>query len=432
MKRQSYLEPLWTKNFILLLVTAVFMYIATFMFTPTLPLFARNIGAVDPSVGGIIILVYTVGCLVPRVMWGNLADHWERKPVYLIGVIIMAAAAPLFGLLGSLPGILIIRLIQGIGFSASSTAGSAMAADLVPASRLTEGIGYYTLANTIGMALGPDLGLNMLQQHGSWWLFGAGVLMGIISLVIGMSLNYEKKHRLAQSSSISIYKTVQDAVAPSRPSKLYLKLDMLFEKSVLTTCLVVLFTIMPYGAIMAYIASYGIDQGVGNIGLYFSVYALSLFVVRLMVGRLSDRHGVTAVVIPGIVLMIGGLVVLYWASNLTVFMVSAVLFGLGFGVVFPLLQATAYIFCQDNRRGVASATLFATADLGYGLGAVVLGMGIKYLGYEIAFAGLAIFVVIALIFYMIFLYPRLRSHCNKEIDFDTKKVVKTNNRRLWK
>ncbi|WP_242835826.1 MFS transporter [Clostridium sp. DL-VIII] len=64
------------------------------MFTPTLPLFARSIGVIDPSVGGIIILVYTIGSLVPRVIWGNLADSWERKAVYLIGVIIMAVAAP--------------------------------------------------------------------------------------------------------------------------------------------------------------------------------------------------------------------------------------------------------------------------------------------------------------------------------------------------
>jgi MFS family permease len=393
------------------------------MFTPTLPLFARSIGAVDPSVGGFIILIYTLGSLVPRVIWGNLADRWKRKPVYLIGVIIMASAAPLFGLFVSLPGILIIRLIQGIGFSASSTAGSTMAADLVPASRRAEGIGFYTLANTIGMALGPELGLHMLQQRSVWWLFGAGVLTGIISLGVGMLLNYEKKRHLYLSGSISTHETIRDiAVASAKPVSS--KRGMLFEKSVLTTCLVILFTIMPYGAIRAYIASYGIDRGVGNIGLYFSVFALALFVVRLMVGRLSDRHGVTAVIIPGIVLMFGGLVILNWADNLAIFMVSAVLFGFGFGVAFPLLQTTAYILCPDNRRGVASATLFSTADLAYGLGAVVLGMGIKYLGYATAFAGLAIFVVIALIFYMIFLYPRIKSYCNKETNFDTKKGCK--------
>ncbi|WP_257841798.1 MFS transporter [Oenococcus oeni] len=125
------------------------------------------------------------------------------------------------------------------------------------------------------------------------------------------------------------------------------KLDMLFEKSVMPTCLVILFTIMPYGAIMAYIASYGINQGIENIGIYFSMYALSLFVVRLGVGRLSDRYGITAIIILGIVLMFCGLIVLGWASNLTIFLISAILFGLGFGVVFPLLQATGYVFSSD-------------------------------------------------------------------------------------
>lgn len=410
MKDYAHSEPLWTKNFILLLATAVFMYISTFMFTPTLPLFARSIGITDPSVGGFIILFYTVGSLVPRVFWGNLADRWKRKPVYLIGVIIIVAAAPFFGLFLSIPGILAVRLIQGIGFSASSTVGSTMAADLVPTTRMTEGIGFYTLANTIGMALGPVLGLTMLKQHGAWWLFGACVIAGVVSLGIGTLLNYEKKRRAAQLGAASTHKITDADTVASGTSKPSLKRVALFEKSALTTCLVILFTVMPYGAVMGYIASYGIDRGVSNIGLYFTVFALSLFVVRIMIGRLSDRYGLAVVIVFGIASMFGGLVVLNWAVNLTVFMLSAILFGFGFGVVFPLLQAIAYLFCPENRHGIASATLFSTADLAYGLGAVILGLGIKYLGDAAAFAGLAIFVVIAIILFMILIYPRLKSY----------------------
>lgn len=424
MKNHSHSEPLWTGNFILLLATAVFMYISTFMFTPTLPLFARSIGITDPTVGGFIIFVYTIGSLVPRMIWGNLADRWERKPVYLIGVLIIVIAAPFFGLFLSVTGILAIRMIQGIGFSASSTVGSTMAADLVPTTRLTEGIGYYTLANTIGMALGPVLGITMLRQYGSWWLFGTCVIAGVISLVIGLFLNYEKKRRLAHPGSDAADNAIHDNAAPARLAKSSLKKHgVLFEKSVLTTCLVLLFTVMPYGAIMGYIASYGVERGVGNIGLYFTVYALSLFVVRIIVGKLSDRYGVTMVVLPGIVLMFAGLIVLYWAVNFAVFMLSAVLFGFGFGVVFPLLQATAFVFCPVDRHGVASATLFSTADLAYGLGAVVLGLGIKYLGYPISFAGLALFVVVASIFYMILIYPQLKHFHGKKDSAHAKKTI---------
>jgi len=226
---------------------------------------------------------------------------------------------------------------------------------------------------------------------------------------------------LALAGPTSTRAAIRHTAAPSGSGKAASKWATLFEKSVLTTCLVLLFTVMPYGAIMGYIASFGIDRGIDDIGLYFSVFALSLFVVRLVVGRLSDRHGVMVVIIPGMILMMSGLLVLNWAASLTVFMTSAVLFGLGFGVVFPLLQATAYTFCPDDRRGIASATLFATADLAYGLGAVILGMEIKYWGYATAFAGSTIFMVLALLFFLMILYPRLKVYHNMD-DTDTKRL----------
>jgi MFS family permease len=130
-------------------------------------------------------------------------------------------------------------------------------------------------------------------------------------------------------------------------------------------------------------------------------------VVRLGVGRVSDRYGVTVAIVPGLVGMFAGLVILWWADTLVIFLISAVLFGLGFGVVLPLLQATAYTFAPIERRGAASATLFATADIGYGLGAILLGLGIGWFGHPAAFAGLAVFTLIALILFLVMLRPRI-------------------------
>ena len=83
--------------------------------------------------------------------------------MYLIGVAIIAVLSPLFALTVLLPVIVGLRFLQGVGFSGSSTSASAMSADLIPASRRAEGIGYYSLANTVGMAIGPDLGLRALR-----------------------------------------------------------------------------------------------------------------------------------------------------------------------------------------------------------------------------------------------------------------------------
>lgn len=371
---------LWSKDFILLLITAIFMYLTTFMFTPTLPLVAKSIGIKGAFVGGIIILVYTIGCLISRSLWGELGDHWQKKKVYLIGILILLLSIPFYGIFISLSGILIIRFTQGIGFSASSTSGSAMAADMLPAARLTEGIGYYTLANTLGMAVGPGLGIYLHQHYGSNNLYNMAILCAVISLTIGFFVAGTSKYSIESQPKVS--KAKKDS-------------NFLIEKSVLPICLIVFFIIMPYGAIMAYIASFGIEQKVSNIGIYFSVFAITLFIVRLFSGRLSNKYGPTVIILPGVLFMAMGLLILNWASSLLIFVVSAVLFGVGFGVTFPLLQALAYMFCAPSRRGVASATLFATADLAYGFGALILGFEVEYFGYAVSFASLAIFEVLA-------------------------------------
>lgn len=406
---------MWTPQFVLLLISAVFMYMSTFMLTPTLPLFVTEIGAGDLAAGGLIVAAYTLGSLLPRIAWGNLSDRWSRQGVYLIGVAIIAVLSPLFALTVLLPVIIGLRFLQGVGFSGSSTSASAMSADLIPASRRAEGIGYYSLANTVGMAIGPDLGLRALQQLGPTWLFGASIGTGALAFGLGLLVRYERTRRpptltagpATPAPALAPAGTDPSASQPSGGPATGPRRGRFIEPSVLPTSLVFLFVVLPYGAVMAFVAAYGLEQAVSQIGLYFTVFAVALFVVRLGVGRVSDRYGVTVAIVPGLVSMFAGLVILWWADSLVIFLISAVLFGLGFGVVLPLLQATAYSFAPIERRGAASATLFATADIGYGLGAILLGLGIGWFGHPAAFAGLAVFTVIALILFLAVLRPRI-------------------------
>lgn len=410
-------EPLRTRQFSLLIVSAVFMYISTFMLTPTLPLFVTQVGAGDLAAGGVIVAAYTLGSLLPRMVWGNLADRWLRQGVYLIGVVIIALLSPLFAVTALLPVIIGLRFLQGVGFSGSSTAGAAMSADLIPASRRAEGVGYYTLANTIGMAIGPGLGLHMLQHFGPGWLFAASLLSGAVSFGLGLFLRYEhraRRHAAAALESEEVGAADPTAAEPSATASAAVTRTLprpgrsrWVETSVLPTSLVFLLVVLPYGAVMAFVAAYGLEQGVTQVGLYFTVFAIALFVVRLSLGRVSDRYGVTVVFVPGILAMTLGLVILWWADSLPLFLLSAVPFGLGFGVVLPLLQATAYSFAPAERRGAASATLFATADIGYGIGAILLGFAMSRLDHRVAFTGLAGFTVLALVCFLTVLRPRL-------------------------
>jgi MFS family permease len=107
--------------------------------------------------------------------------------------------------------------------------------------------------------------------------------------------------------------------------------------------------------------------------------------------------------------MFVGLAVLWWANSLPVFLLSAVVFGLGYGIVLPLLQASAFTFVTPERRGTASATLFATADIAYGIGAILLGLVMGWMDHRLAFALLSVFTIAALVGFYVVLLPRLRA-----------------------
>lgn len=380
-------EPLWTTNFVLLTAAATLFYLVMFGLTPTLTLFAQTLGG-GPAVGGLIVMAVTLGQVLPRVLFGNWADSWGRKPVFLLGIAIIALVSPCFGLVLSVAAVMGLRFLQGVGFSAASTGGNTLAADLVPAARRAEGIGYYSLSNTIGMALGPGLGLYFYEAYGPWGLFLAATAGGLLGVAIGALVG-----RNSNTSTVPAAAVTQ---------------TFTLEKSVLPVCLVLFFLVLPYGAVLGYVASFGAERGVHNIGLYFSAMAAAVLLVRLTTGRLSDRHGIAVVLVPALLLMAAGLGVLFWADGLGVFLVSAVLFGLGFGSVYPLLQTAAMALSPEHRRGASNALLLATMDIGIGLGALVTGIGIAAFGYSLAFSCTAGFVGLGLVSFWVGLAGKLR------------------------
>lgn len=327
--------------------------------------------------------------MVPRVFWGRRADTWGRQPVYVAGALIMLAGTPLLGAFGTVWGILLFRSLQGVGFSAGSTAAATIAVDLTPASRRAEGVGFYSLANTVGMAIGPLLGLTVLGSFGNTALLVTGTITGVACLGLGLLMKPARR--------------------PNPPAGSVPR-GRLVEKTVLKNALVMFFTTVPYGAIMAFIGSYGSDRGVADIGLYFSVYAAALFMIRLVAGKLADRHGPTLVVIPGMLSLLAGPIVLFWAEHLGVFLLSALLFGVGFGATQPVLQSSAFAFCPPERRGSANATIFTVLDLGLGLGALGMGLAIKLLGYAVAFSGFSLSVAVSTALYLALLHRPLMGH----------------------
>ena len=130
---------------------------------------------------------------------------------------------------------------------------------------------------------------------------------------------------------------------------------------------------LTYGTVISFLPLLAVERNIQNFEVFFTAFALALIVVRAGAGELSDRFGRPAVIVPGLALTIAAMGLLSVADTLPMLLLVAVIYGLGFGAVSPVLQAFTVDRAGLGDRGAAMATYSAAFDLGIGVGSVALG-----------------------------------------------------------
>jgi len=378
-------EKLWNSFYVKIILITLSLSMCANMLNTSLPLYVQVLGA-DKSIAGMVTGVFTIASLVFRPIYGNLVDLKGRKIVMIIGIVIFSVAVFGVSLTTSVAMILVLRSLMGIGYSGYSTSSGTVVADVVPVSRISEGIGYYGISFNIATAIGPSLALIIIGWLGYNAAIYATVLISLIGLMLVMTFNYEKKMKENQQA--------RECDNEEQKEKTKITLKTAFEKTAYPGSITQLCLSIPMGFIMTFMPTFGITKGIDNIGMYFTAFALALLSTRFFVGKMADRYGASKVIIPGIILVIVGTLVLVLASTLTHVIVAAAFIGLGYGCTNPTINAFVMRIAPLDRRGAANATYYASFDGGAGLGSIIGGVIVQYLGFQNAF----IFLVGILIF----------------------------------
>ena len=183
----------------------------------------------------------------------------------------------LYPLARSLAPLLGVRSLQGARLSASSTAGSTMVADLAPPARRAEAVGIYGVAINVSSAIAPLLGATLAIGVG----FNAVFLVAGVAAAIGLGF-------------ASLLPEPARPPAAGPPRFTLVSRDALFPAAI-ALCL-----FPPIGVVLSYVPVLADEEGLGNPGLFFLPYSISLIVVRVLAGRFSDRHGRTTVLVPAL------------------------------------------------------------------------------------------------------------------------------------
>jgi MFS family permease len=370
-------EPLFTTAFILVISANLANMLGAQMAGAILPVYVVSRGGSEFRAGLVTgMLAFTALLLRPFVGW--LADAWRRRPMVLIGTGCYSISNLMYAVFGSLPLLLLSRVIHGFGLSNYSTASSAFLADIAPPSRRAEAMGYYAVAMDIGLLGGPALAFFLANYIGLQHIFFLTAALSCVAFLLSVPV---REHRAPR-------------IGPMPPWQLK---TGIVSKPALPAAWIAFCMGLGVGPIMAFIAIFARQKGVNNPGLFFTIQALALMLSRTFAGRLSDRRGRIFVIVPGLLSIAVGLLLLPFTHTVIQLMLSAAFIGMGFGSCQPATMAMTVDSVSLDDRGMAVSTYFLGFDSGISLGSFAMGGIATTLGFGGAWIAAAGCVLLGLL-----------------------------------
>ena len=364
-------EALFTPSFIAVCSANLLFFIASFMMVPVLPIYLLDGLHASKSVVGIILSAYMIGALVMRPLSGFLADQFPRKILFLVCGILFAAQFEGYLLFNALALVGIVR---------------ALAVDVIPIAKLGTGIGLYGMMGSLAMALGPMIGMLVLEagSYDAVFITAMGCAAG--GILLGLLV---KKQR----------------VTASRGEKI--SLDRFFLKKGTYAFIGLVLMAFVYGLLVNYLSVFARERHVmANPGYFFLLMSLGLILSRLFAGGMIDKGYIGRLILGGKgTILLASLLFLFVPTE-TVFFGSAVAFGLGFGMMSPSYQTLFINLAEPTRRGTANATYLIAWDVGIGAAVLLGGLIAEISSFDDAFILGLIMLFFSAVLYMKVIGPQ--------------------------
>jgi MFS family permease len=371
------LPKLWSKNFLLLLAGNVLIYQGILMLIPTFPVYIKQIGGNDLQ-ASLPFALMSISALIMRSISGNAADKYGRRPLLILGLFLLIFFNCSFLYVSAIESILILRFFQGIGLGISSTILATIMSDIVPMQRRGEGTGYYSVSIVIATSLATIIGIELMKYYDFMVVLLVSTALTAVGMILALGIAIPPIKMLSKSTH----------------KKSSLRWSDLFEKNALLPASLCFLHSIALGGIMSFIMLYGKEIGVENTWIYFIGHISMILISRPFAGKLFDQKGHAVVIVPGIVLMLIGLTWLSYAHSASSLFIASCFFGLGYGAAHPSLQAWAINRSPANRKGAANGTFLSSLDLGYAVGAVLLGSIATNTNYAMMYRISTLFLVV--------------------------------------
>ncbi|MCE2457486.1 MAG: MFS transporter [Dehalococcoidia bacterium] len=350
---QSSSMALWTIR-----AVALVAFMDLFMQLPVVATYARSLGAAAAMIG-VTVGMYSATNLLGNLGAGVMLDRMDRKRLVVIGMILTAASLYAYSFVDTPVQLLVLRAFHGLFAGVLAPGAFAMLGDRSRSQRVRS-MGMSGSLIAVSAVIGP-------------------LLAGWISVELGYEAVFVTSATLMLVAALAFLVLVPGTDhSSSEPSHDRQQVSSLARNGVLLRVFwAVLVMTFGIGVLINYLPIVVEEMGgsARTSGIAFATF--SLVATALMASplhRVMDARSRAITIVCGLgFLGVSSLMLAALGAAAAALFPAMVIFGLGFGMLFPSLSASVADQAGSSQRGTAFGIFYAIYSLGVFVGAVVSG-----------------------------------------------------------
>lgn len=370
-------DNIFSKSFLLLFISNFFIFIGFEMIIPILPAHLASLEASTLQIG-LVTSLFTLGAVIIRPFVGYYLMNGQRKMLALFASFALLIITLVYPIVSYVWVFLLFRFLHGLAWGISTTTNSTLVVDVIPKNRLGEGMGYFSISTTVGAIIAPTMGILLYDAFSFDVLVWSSALLTLLAIF-----------------SLKFAYTPAPAKNNRPPFKFW---AMIFEKEIWFIALLGVITSFSFGSILTFLVLFGQEMNLDQIFLFFLVNAIVSTVLRPFTGKWYDKNGPWSIIIIASFMGFLSLIILSYATSHILLIISAILFGAGYGTIMPSLQTWAVQKVSNEKVGSANGTFFSSFDIGVGSSALLLGFLANWLSLSMIYRLVSIsFLIVAIL-----------------------------------
>lgn len=378
-------------NFLKTVVATVLFLSTYYLLLPALPLHFHALGANKFEIG-LIMGFFSVSSLILRPISGQLVDSYGRKKIMLWSILIYLVT-PFFYLAGANIFLLIVvQCLYGFAIGSYTTSSTTYISDIAPRHIMASVVGWFSIAVIIAKGMAPAIGTYLYRNSSFMSIVWLSLLIALVALAFAFRLQ-----------------ETQTSEEENKTQEPFLK--VVSQKLILFPTLTLFCGLISFGVISVMLPLFAQSQGIAHIENFFVIHTLTVIATRLFTGRLDQKY-LPHLVIGSLILLIISLVLMSFVQTMEQLLLVAVIYGVGYGAIYPALSALVVLMTPMTQRGAALGFFTAAFDLGASAGTMLGGLS-EFFGFQAVYLFGALLPFLGLLLFTFLYLPLLKQAYQK-------------------